>query len=130
MPTVTRAMALNCGMLATYDQSKEILRGYTSSAPIIQFGSSAIAGFFASACSLPFDFVKTRMQKQRKGPDGSLAYSSSLDCAKKVIQQEGPFTFYRGFLTYYVRIAPHAMITLLTLEQLNKFSKRYIEGGK
>ena len=28
------------------------------------------AGFFASACSLPFDFVKTRMQKMTPNADG------------------------------------------------------------
>ena len=28
-------------------------------------GGALIAGFFASACSLPFDFVKTRIQVSR-----------------------------------------------------------------
>ena len=32
------------------------------------FASSAIAGFLASAFSLPFDFVKTQMQKQKPDP--------------------------------------------------------------
>ena len=32
------------------------------------FTSSAIAGFLASAFSLPFDFVKTQMQKQKPDP--------------------------------------------------------------
>ena len=32
------------------------------------FGASAIAGFFASFFSLPFDYVKTQMQKQKPDP--------------------------------------------------------------
>lgn len=34
--------------------------------------------------SLPFDFVKTRMQKMSALPDGTMPYKSSLDCAMKV----------------------------------------------
>ncbi|CAZ83386.1 unnamed protein product [Tuber melanosporum] len=75
--------------------------------------ASAVAGFFASFFSLPFDFVKTRLQKQTKGPDGKLPYKGSLDCAMKVAKEEGLLRFYRGFGTYYVRIAPHAMLTVL-----------------
>ncbi len=83
-------------------------------------GASAIAGFFASFFSLPFDFVKTRMQKQRPDAQGNLQYKSPIDCAVKVLKNEGPLAFYRGFATYYVRIAPHVMITLVTLDFLNK----------
>ncbi len=72
--------------------------------------ASAIAGFFASFFSLPFDFVKTRLQKQHKGPDGKLPYSGMADCFAKVTRQEGILRFYRGFGTYYVRIAPHAYV--------------------
>ncbi|RPB00506.1 mitochondrial carrier [Choiromyces venosus 120613-1] len=80
---------------------------------ILGIAASAVAGFFASFFSLPFDFVKTRLQKQTKGPDGKLPYKGSLDCAMKVAKEEGLLRFYRGFGTYYVRIAPHAMLTVL-----------------
>jgi hypothetical protein len=32
--------------------------------------------------------------------------------------------FYKGFGTFYFRIAPHAVISLLALETLNKEAKR------
>ena len=35
----------------------------------------------------------------------------------------GPLKFYTGFPTYYVRIAPHAMFTLIILDQLNTSMK-------
>lgn len=117
-PTVVRAMALNVGMLATYDQAKEMITAHLGAGKVTNFSSSAVAGFFASALSLPFDFVKTRMQKQKAEAGGKLRYSSSIDCAIKVVRTEGPLAFYKGFLTFYVRIAPHAMITLLAVEGL------------
>ena len=109
-PTVIRAMALNFGQLTFFAQSKIWLK---EGAPQLSdttrtFGASAIAGFFASFFSLPFDFMKTRLQKQTRGPDGKLPYSGFADCFRKVVRDEGWLRFYRGFGTYYIRIAPHA----------------------
>ncbi|KAJ3414395.1 hypothetical protein HDV05_006669 [Chytridiales sp. JEL 0842] len=124
-PTVARAMALNLGMLSTFSEAKSRLEPYTGRGTTqTQLSASAIAGFFASFFSLPFDFVKTRMQGQKPGPDGVLPYRGSLDCAVKVVAREGPFTFYKGFTTYYFRIAPHAMITLLVADSLNNLAKK------
>jgi solute carrier family 25 oxoglutarate transporter 11 len=112
LPTVIRAMALNMGQLTFFAESKAQLKQHTSLSPqTTTFAASAIAGFFASFLSLPFDFVKTRLQKQQKDPaTGKLPYKGVLDCAKKVVQEEGWLRFYRGFGTYYVRIAPHALV--------------------
>lgn len=108
-PTVVRAMALNFGQLAFFSEAKVQLKKHTElSAQTQTLSASAIAGFFASFFSLPFDFVKTRLQKQSKGPDGKLPYKGMVDCFAKVAKQEGLLRFYRGFGTYYVRIAPHA----------------------
>lgn len=108
-PTVVRAMALNFGQLAFFSEAKTQLKQKTQLAPHAQtLTASAIAGFFASFFSLPFDFVKTRLQKQSKGADGRLPYSGMGDCFRKVAREEGILRFYRGFGTYYVRIAPHA----------------------
>lgn len=117
-PTITRALALNVGMLATYDGAKEFFSQYTTSPAISTFGGGLVSGFCASAMSLPFDFVKTRLQKQRKLPDGSLPYKGFVDCAIKVTAKEGPLAFYSGFPTYYIRIAPHIMLTWAGLEFL------------
>lgn len=108
-PTVARAMALNFGQLAFFSEAKAQLKTNTDLSPRVQtLSASAIAGFFASFFSLPFDFVKTRLQKQQRGADGKLPYTGMADCFRKVAKQEGVLRFYRGFGTYYVRIAPHA----------------------
>lgn len=108
-PTVVRAMALNFGQLAFFSEAKVQLKEKTTWSPRMQtLTASAVAGFFASFFSLPFDFVKTRLQKQLKGPDGKVPYKGMMDCFSKVARQEGLLRFYRGFGTYYIRIAPHA----------------------
>jgi solute carrier family 25 oxoglutarate transporter 11 len=64
------------------------------------------------------------MQKQKPDPvTGEVPFSSAIDCAMKTFKEGGPLRFYAGFPTFYVRIAPHAMITLLAQDQLKKFWK-------
>eukprot|EP00928_Gymnodinium_smaydae_P020837 TRINITY_DN1805_c0_g1_i3.p1 TRINITY_DN1805_c0_g1~~TRINITY_DN1805_c0_g1_i3.p1 ORF type:complete len:298 (+),score=81.84 TRINITY_DN1805_c0_g1_i3:104-997(+) len=121
VPTAQRAMALNFGMLAFNASGKDWLKSMGVTGPAQVFGASAIAGFFASFFSLPFDFVKTQMQKQKPDPvTGELLYKSSADCAMKIMAEGGPMRFYAGFPTFYVRIAPHAMITLIAQDFIKK----------
>jgi len=126
-PVVVRAMSLNVGMLAGHDQTLDYLKAHVESPWLQTAGAKAVSGFFAAAFSLPFDFVKTRIQKQKPGPDGQLPYKNTLDCARKSLVQEGPMAFYRGFWVYYMRIAPHVMITLFTVDALNDAVKKIKE---
>lgn len=117
-PTMVRAMSLNLGMLGPYDQAKEMISKVTGPTKAANLGASAIAGFLASFLSLPFDNLKTKLQRMKANPDGSLPYKGMMDCAMKTVAKEGPMGFYTGFPTYYVRIAPHAMLTLLFSDAL------------
>ena len=63
-------------------------------------------GFFASVCSLPFDFIKTRLQKMTPNPDGTMPYKGPIDCAMQTLRNEGPLTFYTGFPTFLFRCGP------------------------
>ncbi|XP_057812591.1 mitochondrial dicarboxylate/tricarboxylate transporter DTC isoform X2 [Cryptomeria japonica] len=123
-PTVVRAMALNMGMLASYDQSVEFCKdtlGLSEGATVV--GASAVSGFFAAACSLPFDYVKTQIQKMQPDANGKYQYSGSMDCFVKTFKDGGPLKFYTGFPVYCVRIAPHVMMTWIFLNQIQKFEK-------
>ncbi|KAJ8446494.1 hypothetical protein Cgig2_027456 [Carnegiea gigantea] len=133
-PTVVRAMALNMGMLASYDQSVEFFRdsvGLGETATVL--GASTISGFFASACSLPFDYVKTQIQKMQPDAEGKYPYTGSLDCAMKTLKSGGPLKFYTGFPVYFVRIAPHAMVADIDLPPSNpeaRECRRVISSGQ
>lgn len=126
-PTIARAMALNMGMLATNDEAREMIEaaGAPKGGPVAVLGAAMIAGLVASTFSLPFDFVKTRMQKMTPGPDGVMPYNGSIDCALKTLKGEGALKFYTGFPTYCVRIAPHVAITLVFVDALPKIQKSF-----
>merc|ERR1719482_1590547 len=116
-------MALNLGMLAGNTVAKDKLKelGCTPGGTVQVFGASAIAGFFASFFSLPFDYVKTQVQKMKPDPvTGEVPFKGPIDCAMQQVKLGGPQRLWSGFPTYYVRIAPHAMITLIMQDQVKK----------
>ncbi|SBT32118.1 dicarboxylate/tricarboxylate carrier, putative [Plasmodium ovale wallikeri] len=126
VPTIARAMSLNLGMLSTYDQSKEYLEKYLGVGMKTNLVASVISGFFAVTLSLPFDFVKTCMQKMKVDPvTKKMPYKNMLDCSYKLYKKGGISIFYSSYATYYVRIAPHAMITLITMDYLNNLLKKF-----
>jgi len=123
VPTATRAMALNFGMLGFNTLAKEQLEalGVKKGSSTQVFGASAIAGFFASFFSLPFDYVKTQVQKMKPDPvTGELPFKGPIDCAVQQVKSGGITRLWTGFPTYYVRIAPHAMITLIAQDAVKK----------
>ncbi|TVY45939.1 putative mitochondrial 2-oxoglutarate/malate carrier protein [Lachnellula occidentalis] len=119
-PTIIRAMAVNFGQLAFFSESKHQLTQRTAlSEQTKTVAASCIAGFFAAFFSLPFDFMKSRLQSQRKSADGAVRYKGMLDCFVKVAKDEGLLSFYRGFGTYFMRLAPHTVIALIVADNLN-----------
>ena len=79
----------------------------------IRLAASAFSGVSVSLISLPFDNVKTKFMRMKKNKDGTLPYTGFLDCFAKSIRNEGFGGLWAGLSTYYMRIAPHAMITVL-----------------
>jgi len=95
-PTVLRAVFLNMALLATSDQIKEMLApvlGGKSSLSNL-FVSSMAGGVAAALASLPFDMVKTRLQRMAPGPDGRMPYAGVLDCMRKIAAREGLAALY------------------------------------
>ena len=72
-----------------------------------------VSGFASSAASLPFDNAKTKLQKMKAGPDGKMPYKHIFDAMGKTIKREGFGHLWVGYLTFYIRIAPHVAITLI-----------------
>lgn len=102
-------------MLATHDQVQDEIKKYTNNYWYINTVAKGVSGVAASAASLPFDFVKTRIQKQKPLPDGTLPYKNSIDCCKKTLQLEGPLAFYKGFTTYCMRLVDYIVHMLALL---------------
>ncbi|KAG7360368.1 mitochondrial carrier protein [Nitzschia inconspicua] len=131
MPNILRGMSMNVGMMACYDQAKEViatlLNDPMTNGPSLatRLGASATAGFTAALFSMPFDLVKSRLMAQRPDPmTGEMPYKGISDCAMKILQKEGPMGFFNGFSAYYGRCAPHAMIILLSIESITSAYKK------
>ena len=77
------------------------------------FVLGGVAGSVGATLVYPIDLVKTRMQNQRSNVVGeALMYKNSLDCAKKVMQNEGFFGFYSGLVPQLLGVAPEKAIKL------------------
>ncbi len=98
--------------------------GFEKGGQAVVLGGATIAGFFAAACSLPFDFVKTRIQKMEPNPDGTMPYKGPVDCALKTMREEGLLKFYTGFPTYCIRCAAFSNPVLF----LTPLAKRKMAG--
>uniref|UniRef100_A0A7R9WRN9 Uncharacterized protein n=1 Tax=Craspedostauros australis TaxID=1486917 RepID=A0A7R9WRN9_9STRA len=130
-PNILRGMSMNVGMMACYDQAKEIVAGLLND-PMVdgpslptRLGASATAGFTAALFSLPFDLVKSRLMAMKPDPvTGEMPYKGIADCVVKIARTEGPLGFFGGFSAYYGRCAPHAMIILLSIESITAFYKQ------
>ncbi|KAF2264329.1 calcium-binding mitochondrial carrier protein-like protein Aralar1 [Lojkania enalia] len=78
---------------------------------IHHFALGSLAGAFGAFMVYPIDLVKTRMQNQRSVA-GQVLYKNSLDCARKVIKNEGFLGLYSGVLPQLVGVAPEKAIKL------------------
>ncbi|KAI1618094.1 olfactory receptor [Exophiala viscosa] len=91
-------------------KSRQFLSSMLESAH--HFGLGSIAGAFGAFMVYPIDLVKTRMQNQRSNRVGERLYENSLDCARKVIRNEGFKGLYSGVLPQLVGVAPEKAIKL------------------
>jgi len=101
VPTATRAMALNFGMLGFNTMAKAALAdmGFQKDGAAQVFEASAVAGFFASFFSLPFG-VKTQIQKMKPDPvTGEMPFKGLIDCALQQVKKGGITRLWTGFPT-------------------------------
>jgi len=123
-PTVVRAMAMNFSLLVPFEEAKKFFTPYIESVRMRAIAASLVSGACATVLSLPFDNIKTKLQKMKAGPDGKYPYNGVYDCILKTSKKEGITKLWVGINTYYVRVAPHAIVSLVTNEFLrNTFAK-------
>ncbi|THV07460.1 mitochondrial carrier [Dendrothele bispora CBS 962.96] len=74
------------------------------------FVQGGIAGAFGATIVYPIDMG--RMQNQRSTVVGQILYKNSIDCARKIMLNEGFLGFYRGLGPQLVGVAPEKAIKL------------------
>ncbi|OCK82919.1 calcium-binding mitochondrial carrier protein-like protein Aralar1 [Lepidopterella palustris CBS 459.81] len=93
-----------------FSRTKNFLHDILES--VHHFALGSLAGAFGAFMVYPIDLVKTRMQNQRSSRVGEMLYKNSLDCAKKVIKNEGPRGLYSGVFPQLIGVAPEKAIKL------------------
>jgi len=114
---VARAMILNATKMSCYDTCKGLCKtkmGFTDGIPL-QFMSAFTAGFFMTCTVSPFDIIRTRLMNQ---PSDAKLYNGFVDCFMKILKNEGPLGFYKGFIPIWSRFAPTTCLQLIIYEQL------------
>ena len=82
------------------------------------FIAGVLAGVPAPFLTTPADVIKTRLQV--KAREGQQVYSGVVDCARKLMREEGWRVFWVGANQRVFRSAPQFGVTLLTYEFLKK----------
>ncbi|XP_004382016.1 putative mitochondrial transporter UCP3 isoform X2 [Trichechus manatus latirostris] len=117
LPNITRNAIVNCAEMVTYDIIKEKLLDchlLTDNFPC-HFMSAFGAGFCATVVASPVDVVKTRYMNSPPG-----WYRNPLHCMLKMVTQEGPTAFYKGFTPSFLRLGSWNVIMFVTYEQLKR----------
>lgn len=120
---IMRAIVLNGTKMACYDVSKDFVSkqtGWSRKDLSCQFVSATISGFAMTCTVSPFDNIRTRLMNQPT--TGTLQYTGFVDCATKILRNEGPLAFYRGFLPIWGRFAPQATLQLVIFEMVLKLT--------
>lgn len=122
---VAKAVALNATLTTPYDSCNETLYTYFGD----NFGNRWISLFtatlIASFITLPFDNIKTRLQKAFPDPSlNRINYAGFRDCLRTVCQVEGFWGLYAGYYAYFLRVGIYGWFTLLTSEGLMNALKK------
>lgn len=120
---IIRAILVNAAELAFYDKSKYFFSNsayfqFDQNSVVTHFLSSCVSGFMGAVASSPADVVKTRYMNQLEGKE---TYKGVIDCTLKVLKNEGPMVFYRGFIPLYLRIGPWNVAFFLSYEKYKAY---------
>jgi len=121
-PTVLKQSTNQATRFVVYEELKKYIQG-GSTDPIGTLSSlfcGAVAGGVSVLVNNPLDVVKTKMQ----GLDAHL-YKNSFDCAKKILQQQGPMFFYKGVTPRMVRVCGDSAITFTIYNKIVGFINSY-----
>ena len=117
---ILRASIFSASQIATYDHTKYMLKNNLSLKDGIQlnFSSAMIAGLVTTTVSTPADFIKSVMMNNLSSGKDIRNKQSVMSIFKSVIQRDYGRTFFRGWFANYIRLGPHTVITMLSLEKL------------
>ena len=113
-----------------YDYMKENMFYFFGPITLNRLVGTTVGVGAATACSMPFDAIATRLQTMRPLPNGQYPYNGTLDCAIKMIKYECAFekqsngaAFYTGGQAYFARLWVIAIVSQYLLDYYHGSAK-------
>jgi solute carrier family 25, member 34/35 len=116
-----RVMIGSATQLSTYDSCNQLIVKHAQGqfSPFQQHLIAVIVTSFITVTVMnPFDVISTRLY-QSSGK--ATVYSGPIDCFMKTVRTEGLSALQKGWVAQYLRLGPHTIITLLTMEELKPY---------
>ena len=123
-PNVVRNAVINASEMISYTEIKKFAlnKELMHEGVALHLTAGFLAGFCAGCCGSPVDVMKTRIMNAKKGTGE--AYKNVLDCFVKILTNEGPLAFYKGFAPNVLRIGTWNMFMFFAYEGIKKAYKR------
>ncbi|XP_017752643.1 PREDICTED: uncharacterized protein LOC108545497 [Eufriesea mexicana] len=123
--TMTRAAITNGAQLGTYSRAKLMLEetNLFEEGILLSFCSAMISGLVMSVTSLPVDVVKTKLQNWNLPTKPPGIIKMIINTART----EGVPSLWRGFLPYYCRATPNAIVTMTCVDQFKRMYIKFFE---
>lgn len=117
LPNVSRNAIVNVAEIVCYDLFKEYILSHKllDDGVPCHFSAAVAAGFCTTVVASPVDVVKTRFMN---APIGQ--YRGAIDCSVRMLTQEGPGAFYKGFMPSFCRLVSWNIAMWITYEQFKR----------
>lgn len=114
-PNVIRGLQVNTVMMTSYTMTKDSVSRATGlpDGLVLQFIAGNIAGFSTAALTTPIDVCKTQLQNARPEENVTRLWHA----AQLVWAKGGVAGFWRGFMPFWLKLAPHTTLTMMVVDQ-------------
>ncbi|CAD5118860.1 unnamed protein product [Dimorphilus gyrociliatus] len=127
---MARVMVGSGAQLSTFSTCKQYIvnKGWFERTSVLNaLLASMMSGVAVVFFMTPFDVVSTRLYNQNVDSSGrGIYYKGFTDCFYKILKNEGPLAFYKGWTASYLRLGPHTILSLVFWDEIRKFSARYL----
>ncbi|KAG0374693.1 mitochondrial thiamine pyrophosphate transporter [Mortierella sp. AD032] len=96
----------------------QVLTAITQSSSVQSFVSGATAGIMATACTYPFDLLRTRFAAQRDVK----VYTGVPQAFRHIFRQEGVRGYYRGMTPALIQVIPYMGVMFGSYDTLKQFA--------
>ncbi|GLG97412.1 ADP,ATP carrier protein [Gryllus bimaculatus] len=117
--TMARIIPYAAIQFTAHEQWKRVLQVDPSSPPVLRLFAGSLAGVTSQSLTYPLDLARARMAVTHKEKYGTLR-----QVFVKIWREEGPRTFYRGYIPTILGVIPYAGVSFFTYDTLKT---HYIE---